>query len=176
MSATPITFYPKRVSAIGLLLVCSAFVAIGIAVGVGGEWPGFLGAAFFGVGIPIAVIQLIPGSTFLRIDSEGITFANLFRVTSLPWSVFDEFFVVTLRHTGVSTHQMVGFNFAPTYDRAKLGRAVAKVFAKCEGALPDTYGKKAEELVGILNARLEASRGYERRTDTVPEAAPRSRR
>ena len=152
-SATPLSFYPKRASNIGLLLVCSAFVAIGITMGQRGEWPGFLGAAFFGIGVPIAVIQLIPGSAFLRIDSEGITFANLFRETSLPWSAFDEFFVVR-----IGVNQMVGFNFAPTYDRARLGRAVAKVLATCEGALPDTYGEKVEELVALLNTRLKASR------------------
>ena len=78
---------------------------------------------------------------------------------SMPWSVFDEFFVITLRQTGLKVHEMVGFNFAPTYDRAKLGRTVAKALSQCEGALPDTYGKKAEELAAILNAQLQAARG-----------------
>ncbi len=152
-----LTLYPRKSRAIGLLLVCSAFVAIGIWMGFSGERPGFLCAAFFGLGIPAAVIQLLPGSTFLLIGSEGITFANLFRKTSLPWSVFEEFFVVTLRQTGIKVHEMVGFNFVSTFDRARLGRAVAKVLGQCEGALPDTYGKKAEELAAILNARLQAA-------------------
>ena len=158
---TPLKLYPKRSSAIWLLLACSVFVTIGVKLGLSGEWPGYLCAAFFGLGIPVAVIQMLPGSTFLVIDAEGITFANLFRQTSLPWSVFDTFFVVTLSQTGVKVREMVGFNFVPTYDRAKLGRAVAKALSKCEGALPDTYGKKAEELAAILNARLQAARGNE---------------
>lgn len=155
--ATELTLYPRRSRAIWLLLGCSAFVALGVWLGLSGERNGFLGAAFFGLGIPIAVIQLLPGSAFLRIDSAGITFAAMFRTTSLPWSAFAEFFVVTLRQTGVQMHEMVGFNFAPTYDRARHGRAMAKVFVKCEGALPDTYGKKAEELAALLNARLRAA-------------------
>ena len=154
---TELTLYPRKSRALWLLLACSAFVTIGIWVGLSGEWPGYLGAAFFGLGIPAAVIQLLPGSTFLLINSEGITFANMFRKTSLPWSILDEFFVVTLRQTGVKIHEMVGFNFVPTYDRARLGRAFLKVLGKCEGALPDTYGKKAEELAALLNARLQAA-------------------
>jgi len=71
--------------------------------------------------------------------------------------VFDEFFVVTLKQTGVKVHEKVGFNFVPTYDRARLGRAVARELGKCEGALPDAYGRKAEELAAILNARLQAA-------------------
>jgi hypothetical protein len=152
------TLYPKRSSAILLLLTCSAFVAIGIWMGTTGKAFGYLCAAFFGLGVPIAVIQLIPGSTFLHIDSNGITFSNLFRKTSMSWSVFQEFYVVTMKQNGLTVRKMVGFNFAPSYDRARAGRAVAKLVADCEGALPDTYGKKAEELAELLNARLGEAR------------------
>ena len=157
-NVAPLTLYPKRSSAILLFFVSSIFVATGIWMGVSGDWFGFVGAAFFGLGIPAAVVKLIPGSTSLLIDSDGITFTNLFRKTSLRWSVFDEFFVVTMWQAGLKVQQMVGFNFAPAYDRAKLGRAVAKALGNCEGALPDTYGKKAEELAAILNARLQVAR------------------
>jgi hypothetical protein len=112
-NAAPLTLYPKRLSAIGPFFVSSIIVAIGIWMGPSEEWFGFVGAAFFGLGIPVAIIKLIPGS----------------------------------------------INFAPTYDRAKLGRAVAKVLGKCEGALPGTYGKSAKELAAILNARLQVARG-----------------
>ena len=156
---TPMTLYPRRSSAIWLLVVCTAFVAIGIWTGSSGDWVGFLGAAFFGLGIPVALIELIPGSSFLHIDSNGITFSNLFRKASLPWSDVGEFYVVTMAH-----HEMVGFNFAPTYDRARTARAVSKIIGKCEGALPDTYGKKAEDLARLLNARLQEARMQKRTT------------
>jgi hypothetical protein len=151
----PVTFYPKRSSAVWLLLGCTAFVAVGVWLGISkGDWMGFLCAGFFGLGIPVAVIQLMPGSTFLRLDSTGITFASMFKEKSLPWAVFQEFFVVTMRQTGVKVHETVGFNFVPTYDRARAGRAVARFISHCEGALPNTYGMKAEELAHILNTRL----------------------
>jgi hypothetical protein len=154
MLGEPLTLFPRRRSAIVLLVLSTAFVAVGIWMARTGESFGYASIACFGLGIPIAVIQLLPGSTFLRIDENGITFANLFRKTSLPWSAFDRFVVVVIRKGGLKAHEMVGFDFAPTYDRAKVGRAIAHALAGCEGALPDTYGRKADDLAALLNARL----------------------
>jgi hypothetical protein len=148
------TLYPKRSSAIWLLVACTAFVATGVWMGRSGNSIGWICAAFFGLGIPVAVIQLIPGSTFLHVDSNGITYSNLFRKTSLSWSIFQEFFVVTMRQSGLKVHEMVGFNYVSTYDRSRAARALATAISGCEGALPDTYGMKAEELAKLLNARL----------------------
>jgi hypothetical protein len=159
-TSTPLIFHPKRSSAIWLLMGCSAFVGIGIWMGVSGEWTGFLFAGLSALGIPVAVIQMMPGSTFLRLDPTGITYSTLFRRASLSWLDVEEFFVVTMTQTGINVREMVGFNFVPTYDRARTARAVAKVIGKCEGALPDTYGRKAEELARILNARLSAARAH----------------
>jgi hypothetical protein len=109
-------------------------------------------------GIPVAVIQLLPGSAFLRIDSTGITFASLYRKTFWPWSAIDRFCEVTMKQTGVKGHEMVGFDFAPAYDRSNIGRKVGRVVAGCEGALPDTYGMKAAELAALLTSRLKEAR------------------
>ncbi len=49
---------------------------------------------------------------------------------------------------------MVGFNYAASYDRQKNARALASALTECEGALPNTYGKKAEELAALLNECL----------------------
>lgn len=156
--AAAVTLRPKKSSAIFLLLTCTAFVVLGVWMGASGQGPGYLCAAFFGLGMPLGVIQLLPGSGSLVIDAEGITFTHLFRKASLPWSAFDQFLVFTLRHSGLKVHEMVGFNYAPTYDRSKLGRAIARAVGTCEGALPDTYGKKAAERAALLNARLDAAR------------------
>jgi hypothetical protein len=153
-----LTLYPKKSTAIWLLLCFSLFVAIGIVLGMSEGWAGYLCAALFAIGIPVAVIQLLPGSTYLHVDESGFTFCNFFRRTTVPWSVVDEFFVVTLKQSGIRVHSMVGFNYVASYDRAFLGRRIARVVGKCEGALPDTYGKKAEELADFLNACLERAR------------------
>ena len=146
-----ITLRPKRFSALWPLLVSSLFVTIGISMGVTGSWVGYLIAAFFGLGILVGIIQLFPNSTYLRISREGITYCSLFRETITSWDDVDEFCVVVMRQNGLPIRRMVGFNYAPTYDRSRMGRQVASAITGCEGALPDTYGKKAEDLAALLN-------------------------
>jgi len=152
------TLYPKRSSTIWLMLGSASFVAAGIWIARSGKSMGYVGAAFFGLTFLVAVIQLIPGSAFLLIDSSGITFSSLFRKTSLSWSVFQELFVVRMSQNGLKVVDMIGFNFVPTYDRSRAGRAIATTLTGCEGALPDTYGMKAEELARLLNDRLREAR------------------
>lgn len=145
---------PKKTRAIWLLLGCGMFVAGGLWMAQDKGWIGYLCAGFFALGIPVAVVQLLPGSTYLRIADDGLSFANMFRITTIPWNVIDQFFVVTLKQTGMAVHKLVAFNFVPSYDRARLGRRISSAIAKCEGALPDTYGQKAEDLAEILNRCL----------------------
>lgn len=157
--AATLVLRPKKAKTLSLLAISSMFVAIGIVVAVGaGDSLGFVCAAFFGIGVVVAVVQLIPNSSFLRIDSTGITIASMFRQTSVPWSVVDRFFVVSTKMHGLKVGEMVGFDFVPTYDRARLGRQVASALGACEGAIPDTYGKTGADLAALLNARLEAAR------------------
>lgn len=156
--STPLLLVPKRSSVVGLLLLCAAFVAGGLWLGLRGEPFGFVCAGFFGLGVLAALVQLVPGSCFLRVDDTGITFASLFRRNAVPWSDIDEFCVVVTRSTGIRVCETVGFNLAPTYDRATLGRRFSRAVAGCEGALPDTYGMKAVELAALLGSRLEAAR------------------
>ena len=157
-TAPQLTLYPSRSKALGLLLISATFVVIGVWLGSTGEWMGYLCAAFFDLGFLVAVIQMIPGSGFLIIDSHGFTFSSLFRKHSLAWSDIDAFFVVTLSHHGMKAHEMVGFDYAPTYDRSRRARTVAKIISRCEGALPDTYGRKAADLASLLNTRLQEAR------------------
>jgi len=149
------TLCPKKSQAIGLFFLCEIFVAIGIWMGVTGEWIGYLIAGFFGLGVGIFFVQLIPGSAYLRLDPEGFTFCSLYRKTTLPWSTIDGFHVVVMRQTGLKVHELVGFNFVPDYDRSQLGRQISSAVAECEGGLPNTYGKSAEELACLMNEHLQ---------------------
>lgn len=150
--STSITLYPSRLRLIWLLLGCSIFVAIGIWMGIEGESFGYVGAAFFGLGVPVSLIQMIPGAGFLHIDAGGFTSSSLFRKHKLAWSDIDEFYVVWIGH-----HRFVGLNFASTYDRSRTARKVAKAISGCEGAL-DPYGMRAAELAELLNTRLQEAR------------------
>ena len=153
--ASGVVLCPSKSRPLKLLLVCAVFIVIGVWLATEEGWIGYLCIAFFGMGIPLAVIQLMPGSTYLHISADELRVVNLFRTQRIPWDVVDQFFVVTLKQTQVAVHKLVAFNYVPSYDRSRLGRRLNSIAANCEGALPNTYGKTAEELSELLNVCLE---------------------
>jgi hypothetical protein len=152
------TLYPRKTSAIKLLLMCVTIVAMGLLLARSHPWIGYPLAGLFGLGIPVAIIMLLPGSTYLRIKEDGLTINNLFRKRLFPWDVIDEFLVVQLKRRGVNVGKIVGFNFVQSYDRFTSGRRFARAINQCEVALPDDYGMKVEELAELLNSKLQEYR------------------
>jgi len=154
----PLVLYPKRSKSLFVLLASAIFVAIGVwMIQSGGAdapiWAGYASVVFFGLGIVVGIIQLFPGSAFLRLDDAGFTFCSLFRQTSLRWTDIDQFFVVDIR-AGFRTNEMVAWNFAPPFQGNKRSSAFSQALADCDAGLPDTYGKRAEELAGFMNECL----------------------
>ena len=154
----PETLRPRRSSAVWLFLGSSVFVAIGLWMGSEEGWIGYAIAAFFGLCAAVGLVQLLPGSSSLRIDRDGLTCRSLYRRFSVRWDEVDRFFVVTLRQGGFRVHAMVGWNYLPGRGPPGRGRRLSSALAGCEGALPDTYGVKAAELADRLNGCLERSR------------------
>ena len=148
-------FNHGKFPALMLLLGSIIFVGTGLWLSTNDGWPGYLCAALFAPGIPLAIIQMLPGSTWLQIDGDGFTVCNLFRKTIIPWSGIDEIFVLNYRQAGVKVHEIVGFNYKPSFKKPSIGRKLAKQVGKCEGALPSTYGKTAKELSCLMNEMLD---------------------
>ena len=73
-----LTLYPTKTKHFMLLLISLAFTAIGIWMGIDGKWMGFLCAAFFGLGILIFIIQLLPGSSYLRLYKDEFEYCAFF--------------------------------------------------------------------------------------------------
>jgi hypothetical protein len=152
-----LTLRACRIKAVGLLSGSAAFVAGGIWMFTAGHWVGVLIAGFFGLGVLVALVQLLPGSSYLRVDETGFTHCTFFRERFVPWSAVDEFFVLTIGK-GFGRHKMVGLNFRPTYEGLPTGRRLSRAIVGCDGGLPDTYGKSAEELAVFLDTCLDAFR------------------
>jgi len=150
----PFTIYPKKTRWLGVLLGSLAFVAGGILMIRNGDWKGWLAAAFFGLGIPVSLIQLYSKKLSLKVSEDGIEIGSLFRTTRLQWPDISEFGVITVRHHGFTVNKMVGLNYSPEYERLSKARAVAKALSGYDGALPDTYGFSAEELAELLSFHL----------------------
>ena len=131
-----------------MLLGCSAFVVAGIVMLRNEPIAAYAAIAFFGLGAVVALVQLLPNSSYLELEERGFTICNLFRKSFMPWHEIAEFFPMTVGGTG---RPMVAVRFAPGSTANASARKFAVALAGAEGALPDTYGRTAEELAELLN-------------------------
>lgn len=131
-------------------MISIVFVAGGVWLGLEGDWIGYLCSAFFGLGVAVFIVQLLPGASFLKISKDGFEFSAIYRRQYVKWDDIEEFGVFTHRHSGVTTNKMVSWNYVSDFDKSKVGRALSKGIAGAEAGLPDTYGLKAEKLLEIM--------------------------
>ena len=119
-----------------------------------GRWMGYLCSAFFALGIPVAIINMLPGASQLEINDEGFTITIFFRKEFIPWLVLDKFHIVDVTPMSWLKTKKVGFDWLHPDEQASRGQKFAKFLGGAEGILPDNYGKKAEELLEIMNTYL----------------------
>ena len=137
---------PSKIGTLGLLLVCSIFVAGGVWMSSRGEWMGWFASCFFGLGIIVAIVQLLPNASYLLLTEDGFESRSLYRSWFLRWNEVAYFSTVTIGH-----NRMVSMGFSDLYGTAKTTRRFARFISGAEGALPDPYGMKADQLADLLN-------------------------
>ncbi len=142
----PLRLRAARTRTLGLLAGCVAFVAGGVFVLRDSPVAGYSAIAFFGLGAIVIASNLLPGSGYLLLEDRGLTICVAFRKTFHPWRDVAEFLPVN-----VGTTTMVGVRYAAGYQANAAMRKLATRLAGAEGALPETYGMKAEELASLLN-------------------------
>lgn len=141
-----------------LLLISGAFVAMGVfLLAQGKPLLGWLNIVFFGLGVVVAIVSLLPGSNHLLLTDEGFEVCSLYRRWSVRWRDVQAFFPAF-----VSRREMVCWNYAADYTGQRTGRALSTNLAGVEAALPDTYGLSAAALADLLN------QWRERHTDQEP--------
>ncbi len=138
--------YPSKIKNFLFLILCIGFVLIGIWMIIDKEPLGWFVALTFAIGIPVFVIMMLPGSTHLKLDKDGFETRTLFRCSTYSWKDISIFIPGK-----IGGNETVLFNFSPHYEGQEAGRKVALAISGVEGALPDTYGKKAEDLAEIMN-------------------------
>jgi len=131
-----------------LLLGSAAFVVAGFFVLPTHPVAAYQGIVFFGLGVLVAVIQLLPNSSYLELDERGFTTCTMFRKSFVRWDDVAEFVPYTL---GARTRKRVAFRYAATYQPHATSRKFLRTLAGVDGALPDTYGRSAEDLAALLN-------------------------
>src|SRR4030095_5647313 len=79
-------FRPSRITVVGWLLLSAAFVAGGIFMVSAGQEVGWLAIAFFGRGVVVFGLQLLPNCSDVRVGPDGFTVRSLFRSHSCRWT------------------------------------------------------------------------------------------
>jgi hypothetical protein len=138
---------PSKKGSLGLLLICSVFVAAGVWAASEGHIIGWFASCFFGLGVLVAIVQLLPNASYLLLTENGLEARTMYRSWSVSWKDIAFFTTASIG----PMNRMVVFNFSDHYERAKITRRFAGGIAGYEGALPDTYGMKADELADLLN-------------------------
>jgi len=139
------TYRPRNLNTVLLGLVCLAFVVSGIFI-THDEPMGWFATLFFGIGLLVSLIQLIPGSTELHLTKDGFETTSLFRKNMTRWTDVDSF---KIGYLGPS--KTVMFDYIDGHDKHAIGKLIAKWLSGSNGALPMTYGLKATELLQTMN-------------------------
>lgn len=166
------TFRPRKGKWALVLLGSGAFVAGSLLIVSHPESPderfwGYAGIVFFGLCGVVSFMQLLPGSSYLRLNRDGITICTMWRITFYRWSDIERFGVAefTTLHGGIpQKHRMVGMDFSASFphrERARAVKSMNRTLTGFEGALPDNYGWDYTELAEHLTQLKEQ---YEQRT------------
>lgn len=138
MQNLPIILKPGKVKSSILLVISIGFVALGISLLERNMLIAVLNIVFFGLCFIVFLLNLIPGSSYLKIDEKGIEMKNLFRTTFIPWQAVNSFGT-----------KWVAFNKLVVFDLNK--NLAGEKQKRRQGGFPDTYGMSAAKLAELLN-------------------------
>lgn len=138
-------YSPKLVAAIPLSL---AFAFAGTWAIMLGIWHGVWVVLFGAAGLAAGVFHVWPGRIVLNLNDDGFTVREGRHVESYRWADIADFGLGKF-----AGDTIVGFNFVPTYHPNPDGRAALKAETGFESFLPSSFGKRAKELVKLMNQR-----------------------
>jgi hypothetical protein len=154
-----VTLRASRRTTLLRLLGSSLFTLVGLGMLQRGRAEGWFVAAVFGICVVVFTVQVArPGS--LTLTASGLSYRNLGRSGSLAWTDVAGFGVWALRGRPFAS-KMVGIVYTAAHRSSGPLSSFSRGVSGFDGALPDTYGYKAEELVTLLESwrsRTEARR------------------
>jgi len=143
----PITLRPDGKGMFFLIVVSLIFVAVSWWVARLGNTVGYVGVAFFGLGLVVFAIKLLPNSSYLRLTKEGFTVCSLFHCHTVPWPDTSEFGIADL-----GAKKMVAWNSSLFAEKLPSLFKASQLISGYGCALPETYGLGAEKLCALLNS------------------------
>lgn len=147
-----------------LLIGSIAFVAMGWWVKEEEPLIGWLCVVLFGLGIPAALIMLLPGVMYLRLDPDGIEMCSIGRKNKIRWQDVESFKIVYIRYA-----KMIAINYRASFKQkvalAVVGALFGELLWGAIPAIPNIYNVSLAELERVLNQWLERFGQVEAQTD-----------
>lgn len=141
-----------------LLLGSAAFISIGVIALIKGDSAAWVWVCiiFFGLGIPISILSLLPNANYLLLTPEGFTMKSLFRSMFYKWFDVKGFSVNQLPNISViamwlGIGKMITFDFNDTYTGQQTARSIARGVTGYDAALESGYGMKLDDLCNLMN-------------------------
>jgi hypothetical protein len=160
---TTIELRPSPWKHLLLLVLSGGFVALAVLLDWQRPLMAWITGILFGLGMLMALITLVPGSSFLRLERECMSVRTLYRTWHVRRSDIARFFVAS-----VGGREMVCWNYVAGFAGQCRGRALAQGIAGVEAALPDTYGCAPGELAALLNNWLAGDPGARPNNSSKP--------
>jgi hypothetical protein len=146
MMQTEIVFPASRLKALLLLAGSCAFVAIGILMAREKPLIGWASVMFFGLGIPLSILMLLPNKVYLRLDPRGFEIGSPFSKKLTRWKDVERFYIGAVRGA-----RLIAIVYRPGYSQQQALRKVSSKVAGMEGAIPNSYAASREEVLKALN-------------------------
>ena len=136
------TLYASKTKAVIYWLISAVFVSMGILMILDEAKGGWVITSFFGAGLLLFTVNMLPGACYLRLTKEGFWTSSLFIRKFIAWEDIESFGVAS-----VQWGKTVGVNYKhPPNKLASLNRLLLGQ----QGILSNTYGLKAYELVSLM--------------------------
>jgi hypothetical protein len=148
----PMVVRSSRSTSFVMLIISIVFVAAGVLIlKEPSQNPavGYLGIAFFGLGIPVFAWRLIRPD-ILIVAPEGITWRSALRTSHWQWSDVESFRPYSPADQTISKH--LGFDFTDSYcAQNRQLRHTVKAIAGVDGSLGGGWELGAVDLADLLN-------------------------
>jgi len=142
-----LTFNASRTRAALLFIGSAAFVALGVFIADSKPLLGWSGVLFFGLGMPIAVVMLLPGASYLRLDADGFETCALYRRHKTGWSDVARFDMGTLQG-----REVIAITYSGHYVKQAFARKMARDLTGTEGAIENQYDVPLTDICIALRA------------------------
>jgi hypothetical protein len=139
-------FRSSRVKASLLLAGSIAFVVLGAWIARKGHPFGWVCVAFFGLGIPIALLLLTrPDLNFLRLDPDGFEIRTPFKSYRVSWKDVAGFEIGSGHGT-----KLIEIRYGPSYQEQRVLRGIASAVSGMEAAIPNQYDSPQATILATL--------------------------